>query len=276
MSGLVWLASYPKSGNTWLRLALRSLAEGGAAVDINDRWHRFAHAASRALFDAELKLESSDLTRVEIEAARSRLYRIMLARPAPPLILKVHDARLGRVAGEPMLPAAPTIYVVRDPRDVAVSLAHHWNLSLDATIGAMADEDYALSAESDRLPANLPQRLASWSLHAESWLGASDMPVHRVRYEDMQAAPVTVLAEIATVAGIPWNAETAARAVAATDFKTLRVQEERYGFRERLSREEPFFRRGIAGGWRDVLTPTQADRIARDHGPVMARLGYLR
>jgi hypothetical protein len=278
VSGLVWLASYPKSGNTWLRILLESLARGGAPVDINwEQEGRPGSVAPRAEFDNRLGVDSSDLLADEIEAARPRLYEAMAADAHAPVPLKVHDAWTHTTAGEPLFPprvTAGAVYIVRDPRDVAVSLAHHIGRDVDHAIAMMADPGARFGQAGDhRYNLQLRQRLRSWSGHVTSWLDAP-IRLHLLRYEDMIAAPAAAFGDVARFLGHAVDADSLARAIAATRFDALRAQEERDGFIERGPRAHRFFRRGTAGGWHDTLTPAQAHRIAQDHGAAMARLGY--
>ncbi|MEI6559025.1 MAG: hypothetical protein WCO00_11515 [Rhodospirillaceae bacterium] len=92
MTGIAWIAAYPKSGSTWLQLALESVSSGGAACSINGPHPLIGHAASRARLDAELDIESSDLTAAEEASARPRLYERLAQNRTAPLFLKVHDA----------------------------------------------------------------------------------------------------------------------------------------------------------------------------------------
>ncbi len=276
MSGYYWLASYPKSGNTWLRLFLESLAAGGRAVDIN-ALTLGEHAASRVVFDWVLDIESADLTDDEIGNARPRLYEIKAQDAPAPLLSKVHDAWCMTPAGEPMFPPAVTrgaIYIVRDPRDVAVSLAHHLNESVDAAIAHMARFGAGLAAPRQRVPPQLPQQIWSWSRHVESWLDAP-ISVLPLRYEDMLADPLPCFGVAARFLGFEAARDAVAAAVDAVRFERLRAAEDTSGFCEAPAGAARFFRRGIAGGWQDSLTPEQVVRIERDHGAVMRRLGYL-
>lgn len=275
-AGAVWLASYPKSGNTWLRMFFASLLAGGKPVEINAPGLATPQL-SRLQFSALLDVEASDLTEAEIEQSLPALCRLDVETGPRPIIHKIHNAWTRNSTGEPLFPpdaAAGAVYIVRDPRDVAVSLAYHAERDLDWTIGFMADAAAVLGAQKRRLLRHLPQRLLSWSGHVESWLDASGLAVHLLRYEDMQADPATVLPAAARFAGLDFPPNAVAGALAATRFAALREQEDRDGFRERPSGMERFFRRGVVGGWRDALSPAQAARIERDHGTVMARLGY--
>ncbi len=276
MSGIYWLASYPKSGNTWLRLFLESLAAGGAAPDIN-AVEVTGNAAVREAFDHVLDIESSDLTDDEIARARPRLYEIEACTATAPLLLKAHDAWHPTPADEPLFPLAATlgaIYLVRDPRDVAVSLAHHMGQSIDQAIERMGDPRATMAMAGKRLPKQLPQHLSTWSGHVASWLGA---PIERLllRYEDMLADPVARFGEAARFLGLDAEPDQIAAAVDAVRFERLRAAEETQGFIEAQPGVERFFRRGVAGGWRDSLTPAQAARIEAEHGPTMRKLGYL-
>ncbi|MFN3075761.1 MAG: sulfotransferase domain-containing protein [Alphaproteobacteria bacterium] len=278
MSGLSWLASYPKSGNTWLRLALASLRRGGGAVDINETtavWD--ASAYSRRNFDRALDIEASDLTPSEILCARPEVFRTIAARVTGPAIWKAHEACLRTPAGEPLFPpeaTAAAVYIVRDPRDVVPSLAHHLTVSIDRAIAFLNDPEAVFSPAGSRLPPHLTQPLLTWSRHVESWLDEAPFPICLLRYEDMRVDPVAGLHKVAKTFGIEAGEAALAGAVEATRFEVLREQEARHGFRERPAGVSAFFRRGEVGGWRDTLTPAQVARIERDHGAVMDRLGY--
>lgn len=276
MTGVIWLVSYPKSGNTWLRLALLGLLQPGRAVEINESLGTSFTLARRRLFDETLDVESADLTPEEAERARPFLHRL-LAAGRDATIFKVHDAWTRGTDGAPLFPpdiAAKVIYIVRDPRDVAVSFAHHMGRSVDRAIAAMADVKTQLARTGRRLERQLPQRLLTWSGHVESWLDASDLRPHVIRYEDMLADPAGILAAAARFCDLDASEETVTGAVEATRFDVLRAQEEEHGFVERPAHADRFFRRGLAGGWRDSLTPEQAARVIADHGRVMVRLGY--
>lgn len=281
MNGLCWLASYPKSGNTWARLALASLRLGGTAVDFRD-WEmgggRDPAAFQRWRFDAGLDIDSSDLTEEEVLAARPEAFRA-LARELHGSVTKVHEAFIRTPTGEFLFPpdvTAGAVYLVRDPRDVAVSLANHMGTSLDATIALMNDPDACFSRPGRRLSRQLHQPLLTWSRHVVGWLDEPPFPVTLVRYEDMLADPAGSLERLAAAFHIDTTPEAVAKAVAATRFDVLRAQEATHGFHERPpTATAPFFRKGKAGGWRAVLSVTQAARIEADHGEVMERLGYL-
>lgn len=276
MTRLVLLASYPKSGNTWLRLMLDSVQRGGAAVDINAA--PFISAAARSAADRLAGLETADLPPAEIARLRPRLWSRAAREAAGPVLLKVHDALLPTPLGPSPFEIediGAAIYLVRDPRDVAVSLAHHFGWGLDQAIDVMGQKDFWLSDEPDRLQANLPQFLSSWSAHAGSWLDghANVLPL---RYEDMLATPEAAFAKALDLIGLQTPSESLARAIEATRFDTLRRQEARDGFAERLPvARGQFFRQGRSGGWRDSLSPDQVRRIESDHGEMMRRLGYL-
>ncbi len=183
-AGIVWLASYPKSGNTWVRLALEFLERGHLSLN-DDAARRFSIASSRQLLDEVLGLNSSELPPDEVEVLRPRAYEALAREAKGSVVLKVHDGWTMTRAGEPLFSPAITravIYVVRDPRDVAVSCAHHYMLSMDQAVSQLAG-DRTASNPRGGISTQVPQRLLSWSAHVESWLDAPRMPVLVVRYE---------------------------------------------------------------------------------------------
>ena len=275
MTGFVWLASYPKSGNTWLRLALQSLLHGGQEIDFRARPVFAPIAASRSDLETVLDAPAGELTDDEAEVLRPRLYEAQKQAAAAPLYRKVHDACRWTAAGEPLFAPAvtrQTVYIVRDPRDVAVSLAHHTGRSIDQAITLMADPQATFGLADRR---QLRQVLTGWSGHVDSWLGHGPALL-LLQYEEMLADPVAALGRVAHHLGLEVSGGDLARAAEATRFERLQAAEDRDGFRESPAAGRRFFRQGIAGGWRAALTPAQAQRIVADHGAVMDRLGYGR
>jgi aryl sulfotransferase len=278
MQRLVWLASYPKSGNTWVRLFLAAYTHPEREeVDINDV-DVSLHAGNRDLFDRVIGLEASDLTPAEIERFRPDVYRQLAMEAEEPLFIKVHDRWRRTPDGGSLFPpetTAATIYIARDPRAVAPSYANHYGISIDEAIAQMATPDSAIAKPLDSLRSQLPQPMGSWGQHVASWLDQTELPVHLARYEDLHAEPEAQFAEILRRSGLPVAADRLAVALAQTRFERLQAQEAAAGFKERLSAAPRFFRQGRPDRWREELTTAQVARIETDHGPVMARLGYL-
>jgi aryl sulfotransferase len=276
MSGIVWLASYPKSGNTWLRAFLANYQRTDRQpADINDL---DAIASQRRMFDETIGVEASDLTWEEILNLRPAVFRQVAAESRETVFLKIHDALTPTPAGEALVPADATrgvLYVIRNPLDVAVSSAPHYSVSVDAAISGMAQEGFALATASRSLPVQLRQRLLSWSGHVLSWVDQSACPVHVLRYEDMHRRPVESFGAAVRFAGLPEDGDRLARALQHSAFDALREQEKTRGFRERPAGAEAFFRKGQIGSWREVLSAEQVARVVSDHGAAMRRFGYL-
>ena len=270
------IASYQKSGNTWVRALMTALDAGGESVDINAL--RGPITAERAFFDDALEIETSDLLDREQFRLQPSAYRVAVPPRAVGFPMKIHDAWLPAPgASEPPLPwerIGAVVLVVRDPRDVAPSLAQHRGLGIDEAIAFMADRGTIIAGTRDGLRAQLPQFMSSWSAHTMSWLN-SGLRLTLVRYEDLIADPVAAFTTIVRTFGRNPSQAELVTAVEAARFEALQAQEAREGFRE-ASRHAPrtFFGSGRAGGWRDRLTATQASRIVQDHGAVMRELGY--
>lgn len=291
MTRRIWLASYPKSGNTWLRMLIANLAaKDDQPVGINDLSATGNIASARGPFDDLLLIDSGLLTHDEADCLRPRVYEELARgtadderdpRKTPPDVhfVKVHDAYTLTPLGEPLLAGARgadgAIVIVRDPRDVAPSLASHRNTGIDDTIAFMNDRNAEISANTSKQDSQFRQKLPGWSAHVASWLDQADIPVHVVRYEDLQIDTAAVLRRALQFAGQPATDDDICRAVRFADFARLRQQEEENGFREAPRQAGArFFRRGEAGAWRDELTPDQAARIEADHASMMRRLGY--
>lgn len=278
MKRIVWLASYPKSGNTWFRVFLTNYLRNAAEPARINELEATPIASGRHAMDEALGYDSGELTFDEVDALRPDVYRHEAGRAAGRIYRKVHDAWTRLPDGRPLFPPEATVgalYFVRDPRDVCVSFAHHsGHGDFDRLISRMADADFCFCETPLQEAHQLRQRLLTWSGHVRSWVDNGEFPVRVVRYEDMLREPEAAFGAAVEFLGLPRDRERLRRAISFSRFEELRTQEEREGFHER-QRGERFFRRGEAGSWRDELTADQAERIIAGHAEVMSAFGYV-
>jgi hypothetical protein len=273
---IIWLASYPKSGNTWIRSLLTAYRqESGPALDINRLTGTIA--ASRGHLDEILGVPTSELTVAELHRWLPRVYEAWSRLPGAPHFVKTHDALVSMATGASPFPLEATrcaVLCVRDPRDVALSAMHHWGLSLEEAVARLSQSDFWLGRGADPGP-HVPQFISDWSTHTLGWL-RGPLPVLVVRYEDLKRDAAAQLRRIVERAGLPVNATRLEQAAAACALDKLQEQERAGGFRERLrASTAPFFRSGQVGGWKSEMTATQVQRIVDAHGATMQLLGYL-
>lgn len=282
MGKIYWLASYPKSGNTWLRIFLNNYwCQAETPVDINTL-RDVPNAASRTIFENLTGLEASDLTADEVDALRPLVYQRWTTLQPAPVFAKVHDAYTHVPTGAALFPAAVTagaIYLIRNPLDVALSFAAHNGQPVEQTITQMANEQFVLGYHRCTLAEQFRQRLGSWSQHVCSWVDtAVAFPRLVVRYEDLCADPMgafrRIVGFLAGAALSPAQEAQVDRAISFSNFAQLQAQEAAHGFRERSAPATHFFRQGQPGAWQQQLTASQVHCIRAAHGAVMARFGY--
>ncbi len=275
MGGIYWIASYPKSGNTWTRLVIANYrANREAPVDINQLGGMIA--SSQQLFDNFAGLDASELTPTEIERYRPRLYSGLAAYQAQDVFIKIHDAFSCNFEGVPLVPADVTkgvIYLIRNPLDVTVSYAHHRNNTVQDTANLLCRSKAVLCSRPSK--GQMLQKLFSWSRHVLSWVDESGLKVHVVRYEDMVKQPEETFSEILKFAGFKIDEKRLDKALGFSSFETLMTQEKASGFNEKPLNAKFFFRKGIIGDWRQEMDQASAEMIIETQQAVMARFGYL-
>ncbi len=277
--GIVWIASYPKSGNTWMRVFLYHLVRivGGHEGDVESlddlqrigraeagRVDLFEHFMGGPVFGAPFE---------QIAAARPKVQAAIAAESNGIVFVKTHAA-LGVVAGFPTIDFASTagaVYIVRNPLDIVASLSAHLEISLDDAIDRMGIENCIVTPKA----LLAPEFWGSWSQHVGSWTGQPNPGILPVRYEDMLSMPKAVFRTVANFVGQPATDQQLSTAIRLSSFKRLKDIERERGFAETVSKEQPFFREGRAGGWRGVLSKEQVRRVAATHQDQMRRVGYL-
>lgn len=275
---IVWLASYPKSGNTWLRIFLSNLThQGTAPIDFNDLPHS-TDSSDRQMFDRVLGFDTADLDRDACARLRPAVYRWMNAQLTDVIYCKAHDACVQVPGGDWLMAPDATdrvVYVLRNPLDVAVSMAHHLQRSLDAMIESLGDPDAVLAGQMPgKQNDQVEQPLGTWSAHVAGWTESALFKTCVVRYEDLHAAPHQTFGRIAHFLSLPDAGAPLDHAIEQAAFDRLYQQESETRFREAPQNVERFFRRGKIGDWQEALSLRQIDKIVKDHLPLMQKFGY--
>lgn len=279
MTGIVWLASYPKSGNTWFRLVLTNYLRDAAEPTSINALDGVPIASARAPLDQALGYECSELTHEEAECLRPEFYLHVARRAPQPVFFKVHDAYTWLPDGRALFPPQAThaaLYFVRNPLDVCVSFSHHGGHDDHGhTAHLMACSGYCLCDVTRRYDVQLRQRLLSWGEHARSWLDASGLSIKVLRYEDMHFAAEETFGTALRFIGLELALPRLRKALEFSCFAELQRQEQAQGFQERVPQARSFFRDGHIGRWRESLPGAVVEKLIADHGPMMQRFGYL-
>jgi Sulfotransferase domain len=276
MSDIVWLASYPKSGNTWMRAFLFNLFfNARKPMDINQIGGGDLITSESLLrwYEPLDPRPASTWTPEEVAAMRPRAQQAIADSVKGTIFCKTH-ATLTVVRNQPTINMAVTsgaLIVVRNPLDIVLSLADFFGKPVDETIAIMATENFELPGDN----VGVVETLGSWSQNVKSWTARPSPQLHVVRYEDLLDAPEKTFAGIVKFLGVQPTEERLETAIDNSSFKVLSAQEQKHGFAERSAHQRRFFRTGKAGGWREGLSTQQVDRIVAAHGEQMARFGYL-
>ncbi|AGA92247.1 sulfotransferase family protein [Thioflavicoccus mobilis 8321] len=267
MPRTIWLASYPKSGNTWFRIFLASLLyPKRRPLDLNDLPLQTPIASSRIHFDETLGVPSALLTPAEAARLRPMADRLLNDLwEGSRLVRKAHDAYTWLPDGRPLMGRAPNfaaIYLLRDPWDVAVSAAHHFSCKLDEAVRHLNNPHFTVARNRRGLESQLPQRLLSWEGHALSWLSAP-MPVHLMRFEAMKQDPLSTFRAAVRFLGFEHDDCAIEEALEACRFERLQQREREQRFREAPAKATGFFRSGAVGEGRARLSPAQLEGLMR-------------
>lgn len=277
MGSIVWLASYPKSGNTWLRAFLANLVANRAEPLRPDEIRDFTDYEARADRFTELAgRPNTELTIGEIAALRPEVHALIAQHAHGTRLLMTHNF-CGSFEGHQTINwqvTAGAIYVIRNPLDVAVSMTHHFGLTLDEAIERLADDRVA--SVNDEVAVS--HVIGAWSRHVEGWADTAERAPGKVivlRYEDLLEKPAKHFAKAAKLLGLGQDKPRIERAVKHTSFPTLSALERKHGFVEAVDEKTRFFFKGRANQWREALTREQVARIVHDHRAQMQRFKYI-
>lgn len=271
---IVWLASYPKSGNTWTRIFLANyLFNRQTPMPINEI-HKLGIGDAIARTYRMVAGRPIDTTDPRgTLALRGRVLQAIVSNGADVNLVKTHNRR-DFALGTELIPPTFTrsaVYILRNPLDLVLSYCRHYGGTLEETVERIGRDDNAVAGDSE----SVPQFLGNWSDHVRGWTRGARFPVLVLRYEDLHDKPEESFSRLLGHLGVPVDAERLARAIRFSSFGEVARQESEAAFVEKSALADRFFSVGRAGQWQEALPPELADRIRREHGAVMRTHGYL-
>ncbi len=266
MGKINWLASYPKSGNTWVRMFLNCY-RSGYLVDINAPYQYVMSDIDQRIYQLLSSINIAELPQNHQFAIRpAALVNMLYCYSHEGICLKTHFAKIA-TADVPVIPELITnkaIYIIRDPRDIVISYAKHLGKTVDFTIDKMNDPSAATTHEN-----GLVTILMSWSLHVKSWTELNrNVETTVVLYENLVKNPKQEFKRILKGLDLAYNERLFEFALNQTKFKNLQRLEQANKFKE-LGSQKRFFDKGRAGYWKQELKDSQIDRIEKDHGDIL-------
>ena len=282
----IWLASYPKSGNTLVRALLSSYffsKDGVFNFKLIKNIKQFPNAGLFENLGIDIENDKEVVKNyIKVQESINQKNSIQF--------LKTHSY-LFNIDNNPFTDLNNTlgaIYIVRDPRNVVTSNAHHYNISIEESLLRMTSSvhyggDIKSKHEADRAKVYL----GSWSSNFNSW--KSFEPVGKyllIKYEELISNREETLLKILKyihklkkINFVPDNKKLK-NVLESTTFEKMKSEEEKEGFSEsrtnlKTNEKIPFFNLGPKNKWQNILKPKIIKKIENSFSVEMKELGYL-
>jgi len=271
---IVWIVSYPKSGNTWVRALVSTYlysAKGEFTFNLLEKIPKFIQEKFISPFIDLKELKKNPLKITEYW--KSAQLRINLDNQIK--FFKTHNACVS-YKNRWFTDETNTkgyIYIVRDPRAVACSLASHSKMSIEKAVDELLNEN--------KVGYNGPSKLAetpgSWRINYLSWKKKKKFGGIIIKYEDLidntEKEFKKILDFVNDVMKITIDEKKFLKSINSCQFSNLSKLENMHGFEE--SENNKFFRKGTKDSWKHELSLDLRKKIEENFKNEMKELGYL-
>ena len=285
---IIWIASYPKSGNTWMRALVSSYL---FSDDGNFNFELLKNIEQFSSKNISLKLNKD--VGYQMRISKSWIpSQELINRDKKIRFFKTHNA-ICSINGNKFTDEFNTlaaIYLVRDPRNIITSLANHYELSLEETFSFLTNKKkiiFPIKAEDKKKDINEPEDfnfLGDWSSHYRSWKNINFCPIKIIKYEDLlidsEKVFVSILTFLKKFLEIKLDEKKIKNVLRATTFKNLSQMEKSEGFVESATSKKTmkkinFFNLGKKNNWKNLLDPKIEKKIIEVFSKEMKELRYI-
>ena len=283
---IIWLASYPKSGNTWMRAFISSLfykSEKNNSLENIKQIH--AYPLTKDFYNL-----LDDFKNFEKIAENWRRSQDIINLENKIKFLKTHHilCRINNHSFTNYKNSLGLIYIIRDPRNVITSLMYHYSIeNYDNALKFILDEkkfsgklDLKEKFENNT---EFPTYISNWKNHYNSWKNFKKNSI-LIKYEDLVSNPENTFGMVSDylekILNIKISDEKIKKAVLENSFKNLQKFEEEFGFDEaatdKLTKsKKKFFNLGPNNNWKKILPNNIKEKIEKNFEKEMKELGYL-
>ena len=281
---IFWIASYPKSGNTWLRSLLCAYyysSDGNFNQKLLKNISQFPQKHHFANFDYNPKIVT-DTSRFWIKAQNE------INRDSKLKFFKTHNI-LGAINNNNFTNKENSIggiYLVRDPRNIITSLQNHFELNKDEALKFMLSEKKYLYDYNQSNDFSDFQFISSWEKNYKSWTKQDIFPIKVIKYEELMNNTFETFKEIIlfiekiTKIKKIFIESKAKNSIQSTSFNKMKKIEQSKGFNESVlsknhSKKIPFFHLGPKNDWKKILNEDFIKNATLKFKPLLTELNYI-
>ena len=273
---IVWLSSYPKSGNTWIRSFLSTYlntSDGIFNLSLLDSIKEFPdHNILNKYMDNKNFHNLGEVSKNWIKVQE------FINLKKKHIFLKTHNA-FCNINGNLFTNSNNTsafIYVVRDPRNVILSMSNHFGITQEESFKIITNEKHIIYPQigNELIPATL---VSSWGNNYSSWKNCNSIPKIIIKYEDLihdaEKNFKKIINFLKQKIKIEYDEEKIINSARTTQFENLKKIEDEHGFN--AGQKNKFFYLGKKNDWRNLLAKGINDRIIIKFESEMKELEYI-
>ena len=281
MKKIVWISSYPKSGNTFLRAMLSAFFYSKDGI-FKQEYLKNISEFPRDFFD----FKSSNNFLNEIKEYE-KIQKKISSTDKEIIFLKTHLANLTINKIYPTINkdySICSIYIVRDPRNVILSLKNHYNLDIKDCLNFLMNDKNFICMKNKNFSKGYTLIL-DWASNYLSWKNQKNINTIFIKFEDLvleqEKTFIYILNELKKFMNLDIDQKKIANVVKTTNFKYLRQLEENEGFIENKimgiqNNKNFFFNKGIEQNFNKDLDPSITEEIKKKYKNLLLELNYLK